>query len=309
MFETSGVERRFIGAPLDWFASAPGFAERNALWTETARALAKTAAEKVLEATATPPDCIDQLLFVSTTGLATPSLDAHLVGELGCRPGVARAPIFGLGCAGGALGLLHAAQLLRGAPGQRLLLVNVELCSLTFVPQDYSPANLVATALFGDAVTATLVVGGETDLAGLEIVAGAQWLWPDTLDVMGWSFLDHGMQVVFSRRIPRLVREEMAPCMERFLEAHELRLHDITHLLVHPGGPKVLAAYQDALGLEPERLALARSVLADYGNCSAATVMLVLERFLAQPRSRAGDLCWLSALGPGFSCGQLFLRC
>lgn len=309
VFDHAGIEERQICMPIDWYRQERDLATRNDLYLESALALSRAAIEKVLMRWDLSPADIDHLLFISSTGLATPTVDARLLGVMDFGAATMRTPVFGLGCAGGTFGLLHATQLLRGDPGRTLLLVNVELCSTTFQQQDLSRANFVAMALFGDGVSATVLVGGTTEMPGLEVIATGTWLWPDSLNVMGWNFHNHGMQVVFSQRIPKIVRDEMRGCLSTFLGRHGLGLEDVAHLLIHPGGAKVLSAYQDALGLTSDRLRLSQEVLRDHGNCSAVTVMMVLERFLAEGRYHPGELALLTALGPGFSAAHVLVRC
>jgi len=308
-FDHAGIQERQLCVPVDWLREERDLATRNGRYLESTMELSRAAIDEVLARCDLSPADIDHLVFVSSTGFATPTMDARLLSAMDFGPQTMRTPVFGLGCAGGAFGLVHAAQLLRGDPGQKLLLVNVELCSTTFQHQDLSKSNFVATALFGDGVSATVLAGGAVDMPGLEVIATGTWLWPDSLEVMGWNFHNHGMQVVFSRRIPKIVRDEMPGCLSTFLGEHGFRREDVAHWLIHPGGAKVLGAYRDALGLSGERLRLSREVLRDHGNCSAVTVMLVLERFLAEGRYDPGELALLTALGPGFSAAHVLVRC
>lgn len=308
VFDHAGIETRSFCVPLEWFETGHGFGEKNACFIEAATEFSARAVREVLAAHDVDPRRIDHVLFVTSTGLATPTIDARLANLLGFAPSVRRYPLWGLGCAGGSLGLVHAASLLAGRPRDLALLVNVELCSLTFLSRDCSKSNLVAAALFSDGVTAALLGGAECGLDGVEILATHTHLWPDSLDVMGWSFEDEGMQVVFSKRIPELVERHARGHLAATAARAGIALDAIDHFLVHPGGAKVLAAYERALGSSALRLDLPARILRDHGNCSSATVMLVVEEFLRRKGARSGEHALVTALGPGFNAASLVLR-
>jgi alkylresorcinol/alkylpyrone synthase len=249
---------------------------------------------------------IDSIVVVSTTGIATPSLDALLIERMGLRPTVRRLPIFGLGCAGGVLGLARAASQAAAAPGETVLFLVVELCALSFRRDDRSASNIVATALFGDGAAGALL---STDGAGPAIVAAGEHTWPGSLDVMGWDIADDGLSAIFSREIPQLVAAQLHDVASEFLSRHRLALGDIDRFVCHPGGAKVVAALEGAFGLAPGSLIDAWGVLRDYGNMSATTVMFVLDRMLAKARATGErwDRALMNALGPGFTAGFLVL--
>lgn len=302
VFDNAAIATRYSCVPIEWYMRDHGFAERNRLYLENALALIEKAASDALDASGLAPADIDALVSVSSTGIATPSLDALLMERLPLRRDVQRLPIFGLGCAGGVIGLSRAAALAAGASGMRALFVVVELCALTFRPGDRSKSNLIATALFGDGAAAAVIT---PDGAGPALTAWGEHTWPGSLDVMGWNIADDGFGVRFSRDIPSLVRRELRAASEAFLSRHGLSLADIDGFVCHPGGVKVIAALEAAYGLPEGALAEARAVLADYGNMSAATVFFVLERMLAKaPPGRR----LLSALGPGFTVGFALLE-
>ncbi len=307
-FENAEIDSRNLCVPISWFAEPKTFQQKNDTYIEQSVELSAGAISKLLRRFDLAPDEVDYLVFVSSTGIATPSIDARLIGKLGMRPNTKRIPIWGLGCGGGAAGLAHVNDLLRGTPKAKALLVNVELCSLTFQFNDFSKSNLIATALFADGVTAALLVGAESELSGCSIIADGTTLWPDSLDVMGWNLQNDGMQVVFSQSIPTIVKEKMRDCLDSFLDDNRLSLADIDHFLIHPGGRKVLEAYVEAFGKPPEAFSLSADIIRQYGNCSSATVMLVIERFLAEGKYQPGDLALVTALGPGFSAANLILR-
>lgn len=311
IFEHSGIEHRNASAPLEWFGEDHDFAEKNALYVQTAVRLGAQVAREAAQRAGIEPGDIDHLIFVSSTGLAAPSIDARIANELGLRGDFRRTPIWGLGCAGGAAGLARAREFALAQPGSHVLLVALELCTLTFQRNDMSKRNLVAASLFADGAAAAVVTtanGRAAHAPAIELVASASTFWEDTLDVMGWEIDGAGLHVVFARDIPTIVHERVRPSLEEFLGRHGLDLSSLDHLVAHPGGTKVLAAYQQALGFAPERLDHARAVLRDHGNMSSPTCLFVLERFLRGGEIAPGQHAVLSALGPGFCAEYVLLR-
>ena len=298
IYANSGIETRYSCVGLDWYFEDHGWHDRNTLYLENAVALIKGAALDCLDRAGLDPSEVDGLAVVSTTGIATPSLDALLLEEIPFRRTIQRLPVFGLGCAGGVLGLNRVADLARATPGSRWLFIVVELCGLTFRGRDLSKSNIVATALFGDGAAAMLVENVEGD--GPVIGAAAEHTWPDSLDVMGWRLQEDGFGVLFSRDIPELVLTKLPPVLNNFLTEQNLDLATIDHFVPHPGGAKVLAALSQSLALPQGALRHAEDILRDYGNMSAATVFFVLDRCLSA--GGQGRLL-LSALGPGFTAG------
>jgi len=302
IFANAGIERRRSCVPLDWYLRPHGWRERSALFVENAVELAAAAAQDCLRKAGLRIGDVDAVVAVSTTGICTPSLDALLMERLELLPDVTRLPIFGLGCAGGVLGLARAAALARAKPGARVLVVVVELCGLTFRPGDRSASNMVATALFGDGCAAALV---STEADGPALAAWGEHTWPRSLDVMGWHIEDDGFGVLFSRDIPPLVARLFRPALDQWLERLGLERADISRFLCHPGGARVVTALEESLELAPGTLATERDILRDHGNMSAATIMFVLERALTAGipgRSVA------ASLGPGFTAGFLLLE-
>ncbi len=318
VFDHSGIETRSLCMPLTWYTEARSFREQNALYVEHALRLGADAAARALAAAGLEPAAVDHIVFVSTTGLATPSLDARLSLALGCRPGCRRTPIWGLGCAGGAAGLSRARDLALADPGAVVLLVAVELCSLTFRHADRDKRNLVATSLFSDGAAAVVVTGARARAGAtgsgvrarrpLELMASASTLWPGTLGVMGWEVTGDGLHVVFSRDIPTIARERVKPFLEEFVAREGLALSDVAHVIAHPGGAKVLEAYAQSLEWPAEGLAHARAELRAHGNMSSPSCLFVLERFLDAGDIAEGEFALLLALGPGFSAESVLLR-
>jgi alkylresorcinol/alkylpyrone synthase len=315
VFRHAQIDTRYFAAPVEWYLAPHSFKECNDLFIAAALDLGEAAARRCLQAAGLEPADVDHLIVVTTTGLAAPSLDALLINRLGMGGHTHRTPIWGLGCAGGVAGLARAEEYVRAEPGRRALLLTVELCSLTFQWNDLSKRNLIAASLFADGAAAVLVEGDAARKAGppdrpsgLAIVATQSTLWPETADVMGWDIVDTGMRVVFSSRIPQIVEALMRPNIAELLAPHGLAPDDIDHWILHPGGAKVIRAYERALGMDPERLDRTRAVLRRCGNMSSGTIFFVLEEFLRGGAPGPGEHGVLAVLGPGFSCELALVR-
>ena len=302
VFANTGIRERRLAQPLDWYFQPQDWPERSAAYLATAEALFVEGASAALAAAHVEAGEIDTIVTVSSTGIATPSLEARVMGRMGFREDIARVPVFGLGCGGGVSGLSLAARLASVRPGSTVLFVTIELCSLAFRLDELTTANIVATALFGDGGAACVLRSGEEGPWRIE--GSGQHTWPETLSVMGWNVDPSGFGVIFSQMIPPFVRLRMGEAVDGILQRMGLTRADIGRFVCHPGGAKVIQALEGALGLGQGELDVEREVLADYGNMSAPTVMFVLERVLKRPP--AGRL-FLSALGPGFSAYGLAL--
>ena len=307
VFDRSGVETRYLVHPPEWYLTARGFEERNREYVARGLELAEQAVRSCLAAASTPVDAIDHIFFVTTSGLATPSMDALLAARLGMRATVGRWPLFGLGCAGGAGALTRARDVLAMAPKARALVVSVELCSLVFSTHAMTATDLIGVALFGDGAAAVLLGGDGHDTGGIEIVGARTRLFPEAQHLMGWNFTSDGMRLVLSRDIPAFVSAQAAPEVREFLGSHGTFVSGLTHYVLHPGGPKVMSTYRSAFGLPESGVRVARESMRRYGNLSSASVLFMLKDVVsAQPR--VGDTGLMLALGPGFACEMLLLR-
>ena len=303
VFDNAGIARRHIVAPQEWYMSAHGWHDRNAVYLEAAESLFVEAASAAIEKAGLAPDQIDGVVTVSTTGIATPSLEARVGPRMGLRDDVRRVPMFGLGCAGGVNGLATTSRLAASEPGTNWLFVTVETCSISIRLDSDDPAAVVATALFGDGAAAAVVTSGEHSIA--RIMGGAEKLFPDTLRIMGWDVEDPGLAVVFDRAIPPFIEENLASTVDEMCAKLGIDRGDIDRLCCHPGGVKVIDAIETALHLNQGELNIEREVLRDFGNMSAPTVMFVLDRLLKQGLP---DRVLMTAFGPGFTCAGLLLE-
>lgn len=303
VFDNAGIARRHIVAPQEWYVEKHGWRDRNAVYLKGAEDLFVEAATAAIEKSGLMPEQIDGVVTVSTTGIATPSLDARVASRMGFRDSIRRVPVFGLGCAGGVSGLSLAARLASADPGSHWLMVTVETCSISIQLDSDDPAAVVATALFGDGAAAAVVANGQESLA--HIAGSAEKLWPDTLRIMGWEVDDPGLAVVFDRAIPPFIEAELSGAIDEMCAAMGIARADIDRLCSHPGGAKVVDAIESALQLPQGELNLEREVLHDYGNMSAPTVMFVLDRLLNRGLP---DRTMMTAFGPGFTCAGLLLE-
>jgi alkylresorcinol/alkylpyrone synthase len=303
VFDNAGIDKRHIVAPLEWYEGHHGWKERNRVYLDACDALFQQAAAKAIERAGLKPTDIDGVVAVSTTGIATPSLDARNGPALGLREDVRRVPIFGMGCAGGVNGLATAARLAAVDPGTRWLFVTIETCSIAIRLDSDDPAAIVATAIFGDGAAAAVVQAGEK---GIATIAGArERMWPDTLSIMGWRIEDPGFAVVFDRAIPPFIEAELAGAVDGMLADMGFERGSIDRLCCHPGGVKVIDAIETAMELPAGTLGIERDVLRDFGNMSAPTVLFVLERLLERGLPQR---VLMTAFGPGFTCAGMLLE-
>ncbi len=307
IFDNVHVNNRHFCVPVEWFEEDHTFPEKNALYVEHALELSEKAIRRAMDKVGVEPAEIGAIFFVSTTGISTPSLDSKLIFRLGLSEHTRRVPIWGLGCSAGAAGLARASEYARLYPEQIVLLVGVELSGLTFQRGDRSKSNLISTSLFADGAAAVLL--SSLRAAGPEVIGSYSTTWPDTEDVMGWELVETGLKVQLSKSVPGIVQERFHPNLEKACGTLGVEVEEIKHFVLHPGGAKVLDAFEEVLGLEPGGLTLSRDVLRECGNMSSVTVLFILERFLASADFAPGDLCVLSAMGPGFSAEHVFFRC
>jgi alkylresorcinol/alkylpyrone synthase len=304
VFDRCGVETRHFAFPPDYYRSKRTFEERNADYAEVGTSLSERAARECLGRAGVAPDRVDHVFFVTTTGLSTPSLDALLAPRLGLRRQVRRWPMFGLGCAGGAGALIRAGEVL--APGQRALVVSLELCGQIFSTRAANPVDLVGAALFGDGAAAALLEAGEMG-PGPKLLATQTELFDESRHLMGWNFTSDGMRLVLSREVSDLVARRLRPVVEAFLTKEGLSVRDVTHWLLHPGGRRIIDAYREAFALGDRELEWTRGSLARVGNLSSASVLFALDDLVQSGRPRAGDRGLMVALGPGFGAEMVVL--
>ena len=296
VFASTGIRTRNTARPLEWYLEQRGWPERSAVYLETAGDLFVEAANKALNAARCRADDVDTVVFISTTGIVTPSLDAMVHQRMGFRADIERVPVFGLGCAGGVSGLAIASRLAQVRPGSTVLMVTVELTSLAFRIDRKDKANLISSALFGDGAAACVLRAGEGGIAAID--GTGQHLWPNTLDVMGWTVDPVGLGVILRPDVPAFAAANLRPAVEGIFARMGVPIEDVGRFVCHPGGAKVVTAIERSFGLDQGSLDHERSVLRDHGNMSAPTVLFILKRVIEAGLS---DRAALLAMGPGFT--------
>ena len=303
------VDGRYLAVPAEQYVDIKTWGQANDIWIRVAQELGERALCLALHNAGLQTDDLGALLFTTVTGVASPSIDALLINRMKLPANIRRTPIFGLGCVAGAAGIARAADYVRAYPKQAAALVSVELCSLTLQREDLSVANLISSGLFADGSAAVIVTGEEFEPAspaGPKILATRSVFYPSTEEMMGWNISEKGFRIILSTEVPTLIRQNLGRDVDAFLADNGHQRSDLKSFVLHTGGPKVLDASADALGLHNGQLDASWDCLRKVGNLSSASVLCVLEDVMKNRRPEPGTLGLLAAMGPGF-CSELLL--
>jgi len=309
VFDNTEIVTRNFCKSLDYYSNLHTFQDQNAEYIKISLEYSVKAIEECVSIAQINKDDITDIILISSTGLSTPSLDALIINKMRLNKNINRMAIFGLGCGGGVAGYSKASVLAKANPEAVVLLVAVELCSLTFLRNDFSMSNFIGTSLFSDGIAACLIVGDNyvnNTKNEITFLASQSKLYFDSLDVMGWNFVDEGFKVLFSSDIPSIIAKNVNNDITSFLDKNHLKISDIKNFIFHPGGKKVIDAYEEALSVEGDFLKNTREVMTENGNMSSPTVLYVLNRFLTQGFENGYGL--MSSMGPGFSCEMVLLQ-
>jgi alkylresorcinol/alkylpyrone synthase len=304
--DNAQVHKRHAIFPIDYTVEPRALYKTNQEYMQHAIKLGQEAAEKCLERAGIGPEDVDLIITVSCTGFMIPSLDAHLINLMGFRSNIRRMPFTELGCAAGAMALGRAADFLKAEPGGNVLIIAVELPSLTFQRKDISQANLISSILFGDGAAAVLVSGNGSP--GPKILATETYTFPDSLDAMGFDLRDSGFHILLSKDVPEMIGAKIRCLVDGFLERQGKTQNDIKGWILHPGGARLLGNVEIALGLTKCQTQPSWDVLANVGNLSSATILFILQEWLERRPLNPGDHAFAAAFGPGFSAEFLLLQ-
>jgi alkylresorcinol/alkylpyrone synthase len=304
--DNANVQKRHSIFPVEYIVEPRPLSQTNNEYIEHAIKLGREATEKCLGRAGMKPEDIDLIITVSCTGFMIPSLDAHLIEMLGFRSDVRRMPFTELGCAAGAMALSRAADFIQAYPGRNVLIVAVELPTLTFQRKDISQANLISSILFGDGAAAVVVTGKPN--GGPKILSTETYTFPDSLGAMGFDLRDSGFHILLSKDVPEMIGKKMRELVDCFFKRRGLTQDDIKGWILHPGGSRLLSNVEEALGLTKSDTQPSWDILGNVGNLSSATILFILQEWLEKRPLEPGDLAFAGAFGPGFSAEFLLLQ-
>ncbi len=306
IFEGAGVDKRYsIMDPIEVFTTN-GFGARNDIYIREITKLGKRCLQNALKKAAWKPTDIDFIITVSCTGIMIPSVDAYLINELAMKQNIVRLPVTEMGCAAGVSGIIYAKNFLKANPGKRAAVIALEAPTATFQLEDFSMANVVSAAIFGDGAACVLMSTHEDD-KGPEILAEEMYHFYDATNMMGFKLVDSGLQMILDKAVPEKISEHFPAILHPFLKKNNLSIADIDHLIFHPGGRKIVETVEDLFGSLGKNIDDTKEVLRLYGNMSSATVLYVLERFMDKNLPE-GELGLMLSFGPGFSAQRVLLK-
>lgn len=306
IFEGAAVDKRYsIMDPIEVFTPI-SFEERNAIYVREVIDLGEKVLKKALQKSQWKPEDLDYIITVSCTGIMIPSLDAYLINKLQLRQDITRLPVTEMGCAAGISGIIYAQNFLKANPGKRAAVVAVESPTATFQLNDFSMANIVSAAIFGDGAACVLLSSDESD-EGPEILDDEMYHFYDNEHMMGFKLTNSGLQMVLDIAVPDAIASHFPGIIHPFLKKNNLEINDIDHLIFHPGGKKIVQTVE-ALFLDlGKNIDDTKEVLRLYGNMSSATVLYVLERFMDKLPPK-GEKGLMLSFGPGFSAQRVLLQ-
>jgi alkylresorcinol/alkylpyrone synthase len=306
IFEGAGVDKRYsIMDPLAVFENT-SFEEKNDIYIREVIDLGEKVLDKALKKAQWLPEDLDYIITVSCTGIMIPSLDAYLINSLKLRQDIVRLPVTEMGCAAGVSGIIYAKNFLQANPGKKAAVIAIESPTATFQLEDFSMANIVSAAIFGDGAACVLLSSVEGE-EGPEILADEMYHFFDNIHMMGFKLTNSGLQMVLDIEVPETISSHFGDIIHPFLKKNNLEIADIDHLIFHPGGKKIVQIVEDLFAGYEKNIDDTKAVLKLYGNMSSATVLYVLERFMDK-KTKKGSKGLMLSFGPGFSAQRVLLQ-
>ena len=306
LFEGAGVDRRYSIMDAEEVFNKSSFEEKNNIYIREATKLAGQSFLKSLKKAELHSEDIDYIITVSCTGIMIPSLDAYLINSLQMRQDIVRLPVTEMGCVAGISGIIYAKNFLKSNPNKRAVVISVEAPTATFQLEDYSMANIVSAAIFGDGAASVILSSYEKD-KGPEIIDEGMYHFYDSIDIMGFKLVNTGLRMILDKRVPELITNHFSKIIHPFLKKNNLKIQDIDHLIFHPGGKKIVHTVETLFETLGKNIDDTKEVLRLFGNMSSATVLYVLERFMDGAREN-GEKGLMLSFGPGFSAQRILLQ-
>jgi predicted naringenin-chalcone synthase len=306
LFEGAGVDRRYSIMDAEEVFLNSSFEEKNKIFSREITTLAEQSLKKSLLKASLQPTDIDYIITVSCTGIMIPSVDAYLINSLKMKQDIVRLPVTEMGCAAGVSGIIYAKEFLKANPNKRAVVIAVESPTATFQLEDFSMANIVSAAIFGDGASSVILSSYEKD-KGPKIIDESMYHFFDSTHMMGFKLVNTGLQMILDKSVPETISNHFPMIVHPFLERNNLTIEDINHLIFHPGGKKIVQTVEDLFGSLGKNIDDTKEVLRLYGNMSSATVLYVLERFLDGNR-KVGEKGLMLSFGPGFSAQRIILE-
>ncbi|WP_296634128.1 type III polyketide synthase [Polaribacter sp.] len=306
LFEGAAVDKRYSIMDPEEVFTATSFEEKNNIYKREVTQLAEKSLQKSLDKANLKATDIDYIITVSCTGIMIPSVDAYLINSLGMKQDIVRLPVTEMGCAAGVSGIIYAKNFLKSNPNKRAAVVAVEAPTATFQLEDYSMANIVSAAIFGDGASSVILSSYQDD-EGPEIVDEAMYHFYDATHMMGFNLVNSGLQMILDKEVPQKIADHFPKIIHPFLEKNNLSIEDVNHLIFHPGGKKIVQTVEELFGVLGKNINDTKEVLRLYGNMSSATVLYVLERFMDR-NPKKGERGIMLSFGPGFSAQRILLE-
>lgn len=306
IFEGAGVDKRYSIMDAEEVFTATSFEEKNNIYAREVKKLGTSVLYKALENSNWEPHSLDYIITVSCTGIMIPSLDAYIIENLSLRQDVVRLPVTEMGCAAGVSALIYASNFLKSNPNKRVAIIAVESPSATFQLNDFSMANMVSAAIFGDGA-ACVLLSSESEAKGPVIIAEEMYHFNNATHLMGFDLTNTGLKMILDPSVPQVISDNFPDIVHPFLKKNGISIKDVDHLIFHPGGKKIVETVERLFGGLGKNIDDTREVLKEYGNMSSVTVLYVLERFLNR-RIPVGSYGLVLSFGPGFSAQRVLLK-